>query len=88
MQGKKTHEQQLRTLERKSDVPDGRQTEADLARGGEDAHAHHPDRSARDSAFPVSRGGANQESRDHNKHNHGGQPGHKPQEHSPAQEKH
>jgi hypothetical protein len=29
----------------------------------------------------------NQESRDHNKHNNAGQDGHKPQKHSPAEEK-
>jgi hypothetical protein len=36
MAGKKTHEQQLRTLERKPDVPDLRRTEAELDRAGED----------------------------------------------------
>jgi hypothetical protein len=76
-QGKKTHEQQLRILERKPDVPDARQIEEELA--------HTPDRGAktakgggRQSEFSVSRGGLNQESQ-HNKHNHSGQPGHKPQ---------
>ena len=29
MQGKKTHEQTLRTLERKSDIPDERRTHVD-----------------------------------------------------------
>jgi hypothetical protein len=33
-------------------------------------------------------GATHQESRDHNKHNHSRQSGHKPQQHSPAQEKH
>ena len=33
-------------------------------------------------------GATHQESRDHNKHNNAGQTGHKPQQHSPAQEKH
>lgn len=33
-------------------------------------------------------GMSHQESRDHNKHNEGSQGGHKPQKHSPAQEKH
>jgi hypothetical protein len=33
-------------------------------------------------------GATHQESRDHNKHNNSGQGGHKPQQHSPAQEKH
>jgi hypothetical protein len=41
---------------------------------------------ARQSEFPVSRGGMNQES-DHHKHNDSGQAGHKPQKHSPAEEK-
>jgi hypothetical protein len=88
MQGKKTHEQQLRTLERKPDVPDARQTEAELQDAGQDDKVHRPDKSARESEFPVSRGGVHQEDRDHNKHNHGGQSGHKPQRHDPAQEKH
>jgi hypothetical protein len=33
-------------------------------------------------------GATHQESRDHNEHNNAGQGGHKPQQHSPAQEKH
>ena len=86
MQGKKTHEQQLRTLERKPDVPDARRTEAELETAGQDARARTADKGARDSAFPVSRGGVNQES-DHNKHNDPGQSGHKPQRPEPAQEK-
>jgi hypothetical protein len=32
--------------------------------------------------------GQHQESRDHNKHNRSGQGDHKPQKHSPAEEKH
>jgi hypothetical protein len=36
---------------------------------------------------PMMSGGSNQESRDHNKHNNPGQSGHKPQQHSPAEEK-
>jgi hypothetical protein len=87
-QGRKTHEQQLRMLERKSDVPEARRTEAELGRGGPSDTGHPPRRSARESEFPVSRGGINQESRDHNKHNNPGQSGHKPQKHGPAEEKH
>lgn len=34
LQGKKTHEQQLRMLERKPDVPDARQMEAAMERAG------------------------------------------------------
>jgi len=80
MQGPKTHEQQLRTLENKPDMPDARTATpvppAPMVR--------NPD--ARQSEFPVSRHGMNQES-DHNKHNDDGQTGHKPQQHSPAEEK-
>jgi hypothetical protein len=50
--------------------------------GGQDGtnDSGHPD---------VGRNGglSHQESRDHNKHNHSGQSGHKPQQHSPAKEK-
>jgi hypothetical protein len=76
-------------LERKPDVPDARQMEAALERAGkDDPGVHVPDRDARQCEFPVSRGGTNQEDRNHNKHNHGGQSGHKPQQHSPAEEGH
>ena len=80
MQGKKTHEQQLRILENKDDVPDARRGNPAVER------AHVPSRNERESEFPVSRGGVNQES-DHNKHNDSGQSGHKPQQHAPAEEK-
>lgn len=77
MQGKKTHEQFLRTVEHKDDVPKpGDPLDFDPADAP--AHAvHHPE--ARESEFPVSRGGMNQESQ-HNKHNDGGQQHHKPQD--------
>jgi hypothetical protein len=39
------------------------------------------------SGVPADREGTHQESRDHNKHNNPGQAGHKPQRHSPAEEK-
>ena len=87
MQGPKTHEQQLRILERKSDVPDARQVEQLQGRNVEDTHVHHADPAARQSEFTVSRGGLNQES-DHNKHNDAGQSGHKPQKPMAAQQKH
>ena len=85
MQGRKTHEQQVRILERKPDVPDGR--ELDQAAGRSDAAIHRAQPEARQSEFPVSRGGLNQES-DHNKHNHAGQSGHKAPKPTPAQQKH
>ena len=78
LQGKKTHEQQLRTLERKPDVPDARRLGDEIAHASEGAGAKLPKRNARESEFPVSRGGMNQESQ-HNKHNDPGQHGHKPQ---------
>jgi hypothetical protein len=78
LQGKKTHEQQLRILERKPDVPDARQVEEDVARLQLDGTARTAKRGGRQSEFAVSRGGLNQESQ-HNKHNNPGQSGHKPQ---------
>ena len=84
VQGRKTHEQQLRILEKKSDVPDARRTEADLRVRHDTAHIARG--GVRETEFPVSRGGLHQES-DHNKHNHQGQAGHKPQKPEPAEEK-
>src|SRR4051812_21430229 len=75
-QGHKTHEQQLRMLERKPDVPDARAQEARLGHAGSDASTKvmkHAD--ARQSEFSTSRAGMNQESQ-HNKHNHQTQAGH------------
>ena len=66
MQGNKTHEQLLRTVEKKDDV----RKPGDPANpaGADQAHpVRHPE--ARQSEFPVSRGGLTQESRHHNKHN-------------------
>lgn len=80
LQGKKTHEQQLRMLERKPDVPEMRNGEQGGARNVEDVAVRRPKYDARQSEFPVSRGGLNQESH-HNKHNDPGQSGHKPQKH-------
>jgi hypothetical protein len=59
MQGPKTHEQFTRNLERKPDV-EGRAKPAKPKQPDEDE--------PRQSEFPVSRQGMNQES-DHNKHN-------------------
>ena len=86
MQGKKTHEQQVRILERKPDVPDARRTEQSLNQTGRDDAVHKSKRQARQSEWPVSRGFLNQES-DHNKHNDPGQSGHKPQQPGPAEQK-
>jgi hypothetical protein len=77
-QGRKTHEQQLRMLERKPDFPDERQLDNDIARARAGSARSPSHREARQSEFPVSRGGLNQESQ-HNKHNHHTQGGHKPQ---------
>ncbi|MCK1711493.1 MULTISPECIES: hypothetical protein [unclassified Bradyrhizobium] len=87
MQGKKTHEQQVRILERKPDVPDARELDRALGRNPEEHRARHARSEARHSEFPVSRGGLNQES-DHNKHNRAGQSGHMRPKPTPPQQKH
>ena len=83
-QGDKTHEQFLRTLERKEDIPSADEAERAAAASADGSATLHA-REARQSEMPVSRGGMNQES-NHNKHNDPGQSGHKPQKHSPAEE--
>ncbi|WP_243370301.1 hypothetical protein [Microvirga solisilvae] len=51
------------------------------------SHRNRPDTGGKSDT--TRQGGmSHQESRDHNKPNEGGQSGHKPQKHSPAQEKH
>ena len=86
MQGPKTHEQRLRILENKPDVPDRRQADMALAQAAENKTNLKRKPTARESEFPVSRRGMNQES-DHNKHNDPGQPGHKPQQPTVLEEK-
>jgi hypothetical protein len=85
-QGRKTHEQFLRTIERKDDIAKPGEG-AEIAGGGPGNTRTPRDPAARQSDVLVSRGGMNQESRDHNKHNNPGQSGHKPQKHSPTEEK-
>jgi hypothetical protein len=72
-------------LEQKADLPKAREMD-DMADEMPTEGQAPRDRDARQSEFPVSSRGMNQES-DHNKHNDAGQSGHKPQEHSPAEEK-
>jgi hypothetical protein len=67
MAGKKTHEQQLRTFERKDEVPRPGAPEADNVPSPVEAGPKHPE--ARRSEMPVSQQGMHQESRQHNKHN-------------------
>jgi len=86
MQGKKTHDQHLRTLERKPDVPAAHRSDSQKQGDAVAGHARSARADGRQSEFPISRGGMNQES-DHNKHNHPTQPGHKPVKPEPAQEK-
>ena len=88
MVGRKTHEQQKRMFEKKPDMPDERQMEQASSDPAAGEHAHPLDRDARQSEFPISQRGMNQETRGQNKHNKGGQSGHKPQKHTPAEEKH
>jgi hypothetical protein len=67
-QGRKTKEQQRRTLERKPDLP-REDADGEIVADGEDdgREARAMDRSKRQSEFAVSHGGMNQESQ-HNKH--------------------
>jgi hypothetical protein len=90
MPGNKTHEHQVRQFE------NGGQSQ-NWAEGGDSNRAgvsgRQPEGESRelrqtDSPHGVSQQGMNQESRDHHKHNNAGQSGHKPQKHSPAEEKH
>jgi hypothetical protein len=90
MPGNKTHEQQLRTFERKDDAPKVGEPATHLS------NAEIAEQASRTSAAPPSRSqegyatghSGNVESRDHNKHNNPDQQGHKPQHHTRAEEKH
>jgi hypothetical protein len=86
MQGKKTHEQQKRMLERKDDLPSPHRSDSQKQAEAADNAGRTVRRDARQSEFAVSSGGMNQES-DHNKHNRQTQQGHKPQTPERAQEK-
>ena len=88
MAGKLTHEQQIRTMERKPDIP--KQHEVSETRTNAEIAASHP------SGDPMREQGTersmadrakNQESRDHNKHNHQSQEGHGIPRPTPDQEK-
>jgi len=86
MQGPKTHEQHLRILEKKPDVPDQRQADLAIQHARKNSVKVQATPAARESEFPVSQRGMNQES-DHNKHNDSGQSGHKPQQPTLLEEK-
>jgi hypothetical protein len=86
MQGKKTHEQQLRIFERKTDVPSPDRSDAQRQADAIGRSAKVAKREGRQSEFPISARGMNQES-DHNKHNRRTQSGHKPIAPEPAQQK-
>ena len=76
----------MRILERKGDVPSPDRTDAQKQADAVHGSAKVARTGKRQSEFPVSSGGMNQES-DHNKHNRQSQQGHKPQVPEPAQEK-
>jgi hypothetical protein len=84
MQGPKTHDQQVRILERKEGLPKARDRDA----GREPVQ---PAVDGKGTGIGAQHDGViaatNRESRDHNKHNHSGQPGHGPKKHTPAEEK-
>ena len=70
--GDKTYDQQIRIIEHKEGP--------NVPTGGGDKIRTSPPREPRSTS--------QQESRDHHKHNNPGQEGHKPQKHTPAEEKH
>ena len=84
-QAAKTHEQFVRTLERKDNVPKARQVEAAADKMPTASKAIRR-RDARASEFAVSYRGMSQESA-HNKHNDPGQIGHRPQKRSRTEER-
>jgi hypothetical protein len=89
MPGNKTHEQQIRTFERKDDVPKQGEyptevSNADVATNA--AHSSAPPPSRDDLGVATGHSGQ-QESRDHNKHNASGHDGGTPQKHDRAEEK-
>jgi hypothetical protein len=89
MPGNKTHEEQLRQFERKDDVPKQgeyprQMSNADIANTGSRTSAPPPSRD--EEGYATGHSGQ-QESRDHNKHNHTEQSGHGPQKHTRAEEK-
>ena len=87
MPGNKTHEHQVRQFEQGDDSQDWREHDATEPRGALPQPRHEEARQT-DNPSGVSRSGMHQETRGQNKHNRGGQEGHRPQEHTPDQEKH
>lgn len=67
MSGKITHEQQLRTFERKDDVPKPGDPKEEMSVSRPGHGLRSPE--ARQSEMSVSERGMQQESRQHNKHN-------------------
>jgi len=65
-QGAKTVEQRKRTLERKDDLP-RKDADGNIADDDVERDVQQFDQDARESEFPISRGGMNQEDRRHNK---------------------
>ncbi len=83
MPGNKTHEHQLRQIQEGQESQDWREGAEHPQATKSAASLDDP----RQTGNPNSSQGMNQESRDHNKHNNSGQSGHKPQKHSPNEEK-
>jgi len=90
MPGNKTHEQQIRTFERKDDVPKQGEypTKVSNAEIAENASRRSAPLPSRDDLGDATGHSGQQESRDHNKHNHSGHDGGTPQKHTRAEEKH
>lgn len=87
MQGNKTHDQQIKILERKDGLAKARDRDEALYQHAQEAAASgEPAADDHVRPFPNTTG-TNRESRDHNKHNDPGQDGHSRQKHGPAEEK-
>ncbi len=85
--GDKTHDLNQAIINREEGIAAGRDRDAKIGSGempNSERNTHLTDH--RNEVFPTV-SNANRESRDHNKHNHGGQDGHKKQQHTDAEEK-
>ena len=90
MPGKKTHEQQVRMFERKPDLP--KEHEVNSSHSNEEIAERSQSSAGRIGSEAggnpdAVQDGLNQETRDHNKHNHQTQKGHGRERPSPEQEK-
>lgn len=85
--GEKTQDHNKAMIKREEGIAAGRARDSKIGAGeplSAEPNPHLSDH--RNEVFPTV-SDTNRESRDHNKHNHGGQEGHKKQKHSEAEQK-